>query len=264
MKFYAAAVDHGDAYVLITPSEEVVVFDTGHPSRANVVINLLKKIGVDKIDYMFLSHSHWDHIGGAPYIMDVYPVDKIYINGEGYPYGTYEKMAKYFGEDADNVHLVSLGDEIDLSGGVRVRILNPKEKLSGTNDNDEEVNNNALVAKISWEDAVVLLPSDIYSDTMKNIMENEDIVAKVLSLPHHGMNGMTGAEREFFAEVHPMVAIKASNYDELKNSTSQELLHELGVLGSTLFATAEYGTLLVEFDGKGSMEVSSGNIVWRE
>ncbi len=45
-----------------------ILFDTGWDG--NVLLHNLKKIGVERFDYIMLSHQHWDHIGGLNHVID--------------------------------------------------------------------------------------------------------------------------------------------------------------------------------------------------
>jgi len=54
-------------------SEYKLLFDTG--SNGRVLLQNMQKTGVDvtEIEYLFLSHSHWDHIGGVDSIIELNP-----------------------------------------------------------------------------------------------------------------------------------------------------------------------------------------------
>ncbi|MFC1617829.1 MBL fold metallo-hydrolase [Patescibacteria group bacterium] len=264
LRMYALPVGHGDCYIFITPAKEIVVFDTGHPNRANVVVNALKRLGVDKIDYLILSHPHWDHIGGAPYIMDVYPAEKIYANGEGYPYDTYARLAEYFRGDGSNVELVADGSMINVADDLRIEFLNPETTLTEIAENDEEINNNSLVARLAWRGRSILLPSDIYTSSVERLLNaGKDLQADILALPHHGNDGFGEVEQNFLQTVAPQAVIKSSDWTELQNETSPEMLKTLQNIGVEFLATARDGELHITLPPDSeTINVQSGNLVW--
>lgn len=45
-----------------------VLFDTGWDG--SILIHNLNLAGIDDFDYIFLSHQHWDHIGGLNHVID--------------------------------------------------------------------------------------------------------------------------------------------------------------------------------------------------
>ncbi len=49
-------------------SKVKVLFDTGWDG--NILLHNLSLAGIDDFDYIFLSHQHWDHIGGLNHVID--------------------------------------------------------------------------------------------------------------------------------------------------------------------------------------------------
>jgi len=56
-----------------------LLFDTG--SNGRVLLKNMKKVGVNvaEIKYVFISHSHWDHIGGLDSIIEINPDITLFI-----------------------------------------------------------------------------------------------------------------------------------------------------------------------------------------
>lgn len=264
LRLTAVAAEHGDCYIARTPSGQVLVFDTAHPSRANVVVEALRRQGITKIDYLFLSHPHWDHIGGAAEILDNFEVDKIYINGEGYPFDTYAELVKSLAKNTDRVKLIARGEVIEAADDVRVEILHPDKTLSGVSDNDEAVNNNSLVARLVFGDTAVLLPGDIYQSSMVELVASgADLSAAILALPHHGNDGFDESDSAFLAAVNPRVVVKSSSWAEYQDQTSPELRQFLGDHKIPFFATADLGEIGLTLSPDGKVKVSSGELVWK-
>ena len=59
--------------------EYKLLFDTG--SNGRVLLKNMKELGVDvkEIKYMFITHSHWDHIGGIDSILELNPNITLFI-----------------------------------------------------------------------------------------------------------------------------------------------------------------------------------------
>ena len=53
--------------------EYKLLFDTG--SNGRVLLRNMKKLGIDitEVKYLFLSHEHWDHIGGVDSVLEANP-----------------------------------------------------------------------------------------------------------------------------------------------------------------------------------------------
>ncbi len=59
--------------------EYKLLFDTG--SNGRVLLKNMEKLGVDvmEIEYMFITHAHWDHIGGIDSILELNPNITLFI-----------------------------------------------------------------------------------------------------------------------------------------------------------------------------------------
>ena len=56
-----------------------LLFDTG--SNGRVLLQNMKKLSIDiqDIEYIFISHSHWDHIGGLDSLLEINPELILYV-----------------------------------------------------------------------------------------------------------------------------------------------------------------------------------------
>ena len=70
-------VPGGEAFLLIT-EERTAIFDTGFAFTAKGMVKKMKaELGDRPLDYILLSHSHYDHISGAAEMKRVWPDAKI-------------------------------------------------------------------------------------------------------------------------------------------------------------------------------------------
>jgi competence protein ComEC len=77
----------GDGAVLISPNGAVVLFDAGRDiakrKDCSSEIGYLDQLGVKQIDFLFVSHYHYDHIDCIPEVLERFP-----LRGPAYDRGT--------------------------------------------------------------------------------------------------------------------------------------------------------------------------------
>ncbi|HYO90181.1 MAG TPA: ComEC/Rec2 family competence protein [Pyrinomonadaceae bacterium] len=71
----------GDSILVISPEDKTVLIDAGDVNRGKKTVEALKKIGVQRIDYFIATHSHADHLGGAPDVLNSLPIGTVIDNG---------------------------------------------------------------------------------------------------------------------------------------------------------------------------------------
>jgi competence protein ComEC len=138
-------VGQGDGAVIVSPKGQVVLFDAGEDLKVKSCakpLAYLHQLGIGKIDYVFTSHYHFDHIGCLPAILAQFPLTgTAYDRGASYPGATYEKYVQALAghrKTAETGQIVRLdegtGSEVDLT----VVALNGAG-IPTTNENDLSV-----------------------------------------------------------------------------------------------------------------------------
>ena len=94
-------VGQGDGAVLISPGGQVVMFDAGEDLKTKDCtrpVSYLDQLGVKHIDYLFISHYHFDHIGCIPAVLGQFPLlNDAFDRGGSYPAATYTNYVSSVG-----------------------------------------------------------------------------------------------------------------------------------------------------------------------
>ena len=140
---------YGGETLLIFTEEKTALYDCGmaycHKGTVRNIEEALQERGRKKIDYMLLSHTHYDHIGAMPYILEKWPDTEVIgalkaasvFKSDGA-----KRTMKRLGEQArDTFHgdngeikvdgfrldrAVKEGDKIDMGGGRYFYVLETK------------------------------------------------------------------------------------------------------------------------------------------
>ncbi len=65
---------------LILGSEKIALIDAVDPTKENELIQNLKRLNIQKIDYLISHHAEQDHSGGIPKVLEHYPMAKVVTN----------------------------------------------------------------------------------------------------------------------------------------------------------------------------------------
>jgi competence protein ComEC len=82
LKLYFIDVGWGSATLIVSPSGQTMLIDTGQPSTAGRVLDVLKLAGIKRIDYLVITHYHWDHCGALTELAANIPIHTIVDHGE--------------------------------------------------------------------------------------------------------------------------------------------------------------------------------------
>jgi len=139
-------VGQGDGAILISPGGQVVLFDVGEDMKRHDCtkpVSYLDQLGIQHIDYLFVSHYHFDHIGCIPAVLSQFPLQgDAYDRGESYSGTTY---ANYIASVGTHRKPTKVGDVVTLDANsqnpvvISVVALNGKSKhgqVQTSNEND--------------------------------------------------------------------------------------------------------------------------------
>jgi len=86
LQSYFIDVEGGQATLFVTPEGQSLLVDTGWPGNnfrdADRIVAAAKDAGINKIDYVLITHYHDDHVGGAPQLAERIPIGTFIDHGE--------------------------------------------------------------------------------------------------------------------------------------------------------------------------------------
>jgi competence protein ComEC len=86
LQIYFIDVEGGQATLFVTPAGQSLLIDTGWPGNnyrdADRIVAAAHDAGINKIDYVLITHYHDDHVGGAPQLAERIPIGTFIDHGE--------------------------------------------------------------------------------------------------------------------------------------------------------------------------------------
>lgn len=262
MQVHFIDVGQGDSALVITPHGRAFMVDTGgvregsYDIGSRVDVPYLLHYGVEKLDYIFLTHAHDDHAGGVKGILTKIPVGAIGIGHEGtgdylQTFGTGEigKIKKL---------LVPLqeGSSIELDG-VRIDMLySPESRKVQESQLQATGNEFSNLIRVSYGEASFLFTGDLIAEQEQQVLANGTHVAStVLKVGHHGSR--TSSSQEFLTAVNPGWAVISCGYNNSFGHPHKEILNRLtSCTKAKILRTDQQGAIVFRTDGK-SIKVES-------
>lgn len=221
-----------------------ILIDAADKEPTSVVVEYLKKQDVSDLDLVVVSHQHRDHIGQMAEVINEFQVkrfmepdtpDKIIPTT-----ATYKKMLKALKNKNVKSELIKAPKDFDI-GNMHIEILGP------ISDNDN-INSNSIVMKITYKDVSFLFTGDAEKAEETEIMDSGyDVNSTVLKVGHHGSK--TSSSERFLEEVNPEYAIISVGPDR-SNLPKEETLNKLGKVCSNIYRTDLCGNIIIHTDGK--------------
>ena len=119
LEIYWIDVEGGAATLLISPSGESMLIDTGFEvdgRDAKRIYAAAQQAGLKKIDYVVISHYHADHVGGLAALSKMIPLGKFYGRGDEIEAVNQKWLDSYRTASAGKRTIVKPGDRIPIKG----------------------------------------------------------------------------------------------------------------------------------------------------
>lgn len=204
----APDIGQGNAVLVRTRSHALLfdagpVYAPGADAGERVLLPLLRRLGLQRLDVLLLSHRDGDHVGGAATLLQALPVSELRSSLEpghallraGVPLSRCEAGQAWVWE------------------GVRFELLHPTppDYERGLRPNDLS----CVLHITSASGRRALLMGDLEADqerrlVMRQAGRADGLRADVLLVPHHGSK--TSSSAELLAAVRPAVAVVQAGY----------------------------------------------------
>lgn len=259
----ACDVGQGDALVIPAGvAGSAIVIDAGPTPEP--VDQCLRRLGVDHVPLLAVSHYHADHVGGISGVYSGRRVDAVLGPHDKEPEAGHRQVSEELAQAPpshgglptddpaaeSDVLTPPAGTKLEV-GEVLVEVLAAGDDFNGTRS---DPNNNSLVLRITVEEVTILATGDIETEAQEALLTSgADLDVDVLKVPHHGS---AYSASEFFDAVSPTVAVVSAGQDNDYGHPHATVLRHLQRQGSTLLRTDRDGDVAVVAAG-GRVEVAS-------
>lgn len=242
-------VGQADSFLLVQ-GDTTALIDCGTRSTGKDVVEYLNNLGITKIDYVFGTHPHDDHMGGMYDVITNFEIGKIIlpeIEPGDVTSNWYGKLMNEITIGEYVLEIAKVGSIYEL-GDANMKVIGPMSKPDGN------INNYSTVLKVSFGEMDIIMSGDAETEVEEEIIESgENLDAEILKVGHHGSD--TSTSDEFLDSISPnyaLISAKVGNKYEHPIKSTMDKLEERNI---EVYRTDENGTVImtvtsddVEFD----------------
>lgn len=270
-------VGQGDAIVIEFPDGNTMLIDAGTTSVSDELIayinsNIFEAGEEPVFEYMVITHSHEDHVGGMDEILDEYQINNIYRPKIYASYNDTEVVLEGMAEEdtqsyarviervltEPNCNVILSATDMLISGGsgadaYSLTFLSPIESYYS------DINEYSPIMLLEYKGKRIMLTGDATMENEENILEKYDLPkVDLLKLGHHGSN--TSTSEELLNQIDITYAVISVGEDNSYNHPSQETINRLlysGVSQENIYATDENGSIIANVNLQGDLNIFS-------
>ena len=229
---------------LIEKGDVIALIDCGKATQGKNIVDSIRKRGISKIDYIFITHPHEDHMGGMLEIINNFQVGKIIlpnINQRKLTAKWYKKIMNQLAQGNYQIEIAETNKKYNLENA-EIKIIS--ERFQGNN-----INNYSTVLKVTYGQNSIIMTGDAESGVEKELLKrNVNIESTILKVGHHGSK--TATIEEFIEAVNPIYALISCGLNNRYNHPSQEVIERINKKGIKLYRTDEYGDVVMRIREK--------------
>ena len=181
------SMGHGSAVFLELPSGETVLYDAGQFGTPSVGVRAISEFlwsrDITRLDTVVLSHPDIDHYNALPGLLEKFSVGEVCVSPAMFEKDSFAVRVLREAIDSRNIpiHEVRGGDCIQGSDHCTLEVLHPSR-----NSDLGPGNAGSIVLAVEYRGRRILLPGDLESPGLNDLLAEEPKHCEVLLAPHHG------------------------------------------------------------------------------
>ncbi|WP_241563821.1 ComEC/Rec2 family competence protein [Nonomuraea polychroma] len=239
-------VGQGDGLVIAAGPGQGVVVDTG-PDPI-VMDRCLRRLGVDDVPLLVLTHPHADHVDGLRGVLRNRRVGATVVSPQRTEARAVAHVSAILAERRIPEWTAAPGSRWRF-GPSDLSVLAPDPGMGDLHGQGEgsAINNSSVVLHVRWRSGSILLGGDLETEAQEELLRRVRVRADILKTPHHGSGRQSPA---FLASLGARAALVSVGADNDYGHPAPSTLALLRRLGATTYRTDQSGDLaVVERDG---------------
>ena len=233
-------VGQGSA-ALICQNGSYMLVDGGDRDYSSYVVSYLKKLGIEKLDYVVVSHYDSDHLSGIVGVLNALECKQVLAPEYEEDTKIYESFLKVVQEKK-----ISL---VHPKPGAEYAFAYSSFRIVGPEDVYDDANSNSLGIRLQYGDNSFLICGDCTAESEMDILyQGVDIDSDVFAANHHGSKYSN--TEEFLEAVDPDYVVVSCGKGNSYGHPNAPVLLSVQKLGAALYRTDLQGTITAVSDGE--------------
>lgn len=238
---YFLDVGQGNA-VLAKCQGHYMLIDGGEESKTSYVVEYLKSLGVDRLDYVVASHYDEDHLSGVVEVLKTYDCGLV-LSGDYQVDTNVYKAYRSAVEKMDIQEIHPRRGETYRLGGAVFTIVCPMHY-----DHELE-NDNSIGLRLVYKDTSFLICGDASRESEEEMLRSgEALKSDVYMASHHGSRSSNSWR--FLKGVDPEAVVISAGYGNPYGHPVKTVMKRIQRLGADLYRTDLQGDLTAVSDGE--------------
>ena len=237
MRVHYIDVKQGDSTFIEFPNDKTMLIDAGKKEQGSNVVNYIKNLGYNKIDYVVGTHPDADHIGGLATVIESFVIGSIYMPKKSSTTQTYLNLLKVIKNKGLTIHTAISGVNIISLDNLKVDIISPTKEYETSNES-------SAVIKIVYKNRKFLFMADATTDNEADI--KADVESDVVKVGHHGSD--TSSKEEFVQKTkakYAVISVGENSY----HHPYDIIVKRWENIGAEVLRTDKLGSIVISTDG---------------
>jgi competence protein ComEC len=230
--------------ILIKSKKHAILIDAANKNSHKSIKNELENLNVKEIDLFIVTHPHTDHYGQGIDVVKNFKVKHFITSNsrvETSAQQSHRKLMREIKKNKIDKKIAKQGDIIKLDD-IEIKFLGPSKDYFN-------INNNSVVAKVTYKEYSFLFMGDAEKESEKDIIKwcqanQQELKSNVIKIGHHGSN--TSTSYNLLSSVKPDIAIITTSEDKFK--LTEKVRTKLAKAKVKTISTSNSGTIVIYVD----------------
>ena len=235
-----------DSTLIMLPNGQTMLIDAGLPLQSNYVtggeqiVQYIHNLGITKIDYLVVTHPHFDHIAGLPSVIDTFRIGNLFMPDVTHTTQAFERLLDAIERNGLEIQIAKAGVMLFDFPNLRADFIAPNSEWY------RNINNYSAVTRLKYNNKRFLFMGDAEAISENEIIYYEHCIeAYVLMIGHHGSR--TSTTLSFLDALSPRIAIISVGRNNTYGHPCSSVLGRLLAMNVEIYRTDIDGTIIITY-----------------